>query len=469
MPVSTVVILAAGRGTRMRSATPKLAHDLCGRPLLAWSLAAAAASGAGRVVVVLAPGDDDLRELAGEGVEVAVQAQPRGTADAVAAAAAAIDRDAVVTVLAGDVPLVEGELLAALAQAHGAGSAAATMLTAVLDDPRGYGRVVRGPDGAVERVVETKVAGDADAAALAIHEVNTGIYAFDGGALLDALAQVGEANAQGERYLPDVLAILREGGASIATLLAQDPAVVLGVNDRAGLALARAEAQRRIQERHMLAGVTIVQPASTSIDVTVQIGEDSVIEPCTQLQGATRIGAGSTVGPHSTLIDATLGDRVSVVHSHLVRCEVRDGATVGPFAFLRPGALLREGAKAGTFVEIKNSDIGAGSKVPHLSYIGDADIGERSNLGAGTITANYDGVNKHRTTIGSRVHGGVDTSFVAPVRVGDDAWTAAGSVVTGDVPAGALAVARARQRNVERYAERRSDAQAGEPQAPSGD
>ena len=205
----------------------------------------------------------------------------------------------------------------------------------------------------------------------------------------------------------------------------------------------------------MLAGVTIVSPATTTIDVAVAIGEDTVIEPCTQLLGSTRIGRGATVGPHSTLIDVLLGDGVSVVHSHLVRCEVREGASVGPFAYLRPDALLRERSKVGTFVEVKNSDIGIGSKVPHLSYVGDADIGEDTNLGAGSITANYDGSSKHRTTIGARVHGGVDTSFVAPVSVGDDAWTAAGTVVTGDVPPGALAIARSRQRNVERYSERR--------------
>jgi bifunctional UDP-N-acetylglucosamine pyrophosphorylase/glucosamine-1-phosphate N-acetyltransferase len=362
-----------------------------------------------------------------------------------------------VIVLAGDVPLVEAELLRALGEAHQASGAAATMVTALLGDPRGYGRVVRDGDGAFVRVVETKVVGDASEAELAVAEVNTGIYAFDGAALLDALGAVGADNAQGERYLPEVLAILRARGALVATLAASDPAVVLGVNDRVGLAAVRVEAQRRIQERHMLAGVTIVQPATTAIDVTVEIGEDSVIEPCTQLLGATRVGRGATVGPHSTLVDALLGERVSVVHSHLVRCEVREGASVGPFAYLRPDALLREGSKVGTFVEVKNSDIGAGSKVPHLSYIGDTDLGEHSNLGAGSITANYDGTSKHRTTIGARVHGGVDTSFVAPVTVGDDAWTAAGTVVTGDVPPGALAVARARQRNVERYAERRGE------------
>ncbi|MGH2851764.1 MAG: bifunctional UDP-N-acetylglucosamine diphosphorylase/glucosamine-1-phosphate N-acetyltransferase GlmU, partial [Solirubrobacteraceae bacterium] len=220
-------------------------------------------------------------------------------------------------------------------------------------------------------------------------------------------------------------------------------------------------AQQRIQRRHMLAGVTIAQPESTTIDVDVTIEADTVIEPCTQLRGATSVGGGARIGSHSTLIDARIGDGAVVLHSHLVDCEVRAGATVGPFAYLRPGALLREGAKVGTFVEVKNSDIGAGAKVPHLSYVGDADVGERTNLGAGSITANYDGFAKHRTTIGARVHGGVDTSYVAPVSVGDDAWTAAGSVVTGDVPAGALAVARARQRNVERYAERRAATQDG--------
>ena len=454
MPASTVVILAAGRGTRMRSATPKLAHELCGRPLLAWPVEAALAAGAGRVVVVVGA-DDGLAGLLGEGVEVAVQQQPLGTADAVAAAAGLIDRDGVVIVLAGDVPLVEAELLRELGDQHRASDAVATMVTAVLADPAGYGRVVRGAADEFVRVVETKVAGDASAAELAITEVNTGIYAFDGGALLDALEDVGTENAQGERYLPDVLEILRARDAPIATFAASDPAIVLGVNDRVGLAAVREVAQRRIQERHMLAGVTIVAPASTSIDVAVAIGEDTVIEPCTQLRGSTRIGRDATVGPHSTLIDALIGDGVSIVHSHLVRCEVRDGASVGPFAYLRPDALLRERSKVGTFVEVKNSDIGVGSKVPHLSYVGDADIGESSNLGAGSITANYDGSSKHRTTIGARVHGGVDTSFVAPVTIGDDAWTAAGTVVTADVPPGALAIARSRQRNVERYSERR--------------
>ncbi len=461
MSSETVVILAAGRGTRMRSATPKLAHELCGRPLLAWPLEAARAATEGRIVVVVGPDDgleatlDACRATDGRGFELAIQPEALGTADAVGAAAGLIDRDGVVLVLAADVPLVGAEVLRDLLASHRASGAAATMLTAVLADPRGYGRVVRDAAGDFVRVVETKAAGDADERELAIAEVNTGIFAFDGGALLDALPAVGAENAQRERYLPEVLTILRERGLRVATAAAGDPAVALGVNDRADLAVVRAEAQRRIHERHMLAGVTIVQPSSTTIDVAVEIGEDSVVEPCSQLLGTTRVGRGTTVGPHSTLIDVLVGERAAVLHSHLVSCEVRDGAKVGPFAHLRPGALLREGSKVGTFVEVKNSDIGAGSKVPHLSYVGDTDIGEHSNLGAGSITANYDGTDKHRTTIGARVHGGVHTSFVAPVSVGDDAWTAAGTVVTGDVPPGALAVARARQRNVERYAERR--------------
>ena len=448
-----VVILAAGRGTRMRSATPKLLHDFCGRPLIDWPVAAALSAGAERVIVVVAE-EGPLVDALPEGVLVARQAQPDVTGGAVLAAAEQIDRDATVIVLAGDVPLVEPSLLRELAAAHQRSDAAATMVTMVLANPEGYGRVVRDADGAVERVVETKEPSGASAAELAINEVNTGVFAFSAAPLLEALG--GVAPVGGELYLPGVLPLLRAGGGVLATLPADDPALLAGVNDRAQLAAARVEAQRRIQERHMLAGVTIVEPQSTSIDVDVEIAPDTVIEPCTQLRGATRIGSGATVGPHTTVIDSLIGDGAQVIHSHLVSCELRAGVTVGPFAYLRPGTLLRERAKAGTFVEVKNSDIGAGTKVPHLSYIGDADIGEQTNIGAGSITANYDGYAKHRTTIGARVKGGVDTAYVAPVSVGDDAWTAAGSVVTGDVPPGALAIARARQHNVEGYSERRA-------------
>jgi bifunctional UDP-N-acetylglucosamine pyrophosphorylase/glucosamine-1-phosphate N-acetyltransferase len=421
----------------MRSNTPKVLHDLCGIPMVLWPVRAALAAGAERVVVVDSPARA-CETVLPEGVELAVQPQSDGTGGAVRAAAEHIDPDAPAVVLSGDVPLVSADAIRELVGAHVSSGAAATMATAVLDDPTGYGRVVRDADGSVARVVETKKAGDATEAELEICEVNSGIYVFTGSALLGALPRLTSDNAQAEFYLPQTLDLLRADGALVAAHVVDDERLMLGVNDRVALAGVRSLAQRAIAEHHMLAGVTIVDPSSVHIDVDVEIGQDTVIEPFTTLRGSTKIGSGCTVR-----------------HSYLVDCAIEDGVSVGPFAYLRPGAHLRDGAKVGTFVEVKNSDVGAGTKIPHLSYIGDADIGERSNLGAGTITANYDGHSKHRTTIGKRVRGGVDTSFVAPVTVGDDAYTAAGSVVTEDVPPGALAVTRARQKNIEGYAGRR--------------
>ncbi|MGN6190123.1 MAG: bifunctional UDP-N-acetylglucosamine diphosphorylase/glucosamine-1-phosphate N-acetyltransferase GlmU [Conexibacter sp.] len=458
MTAPVVVILAAGQGTRMRSATPKLLHPLCGRPVIAWPIAAARAAGARKVVVVGGPDralEPFVTEAAGAGGDVvlAVQQEARGTADAVQSAAEQIDRDAPVIVICGDVPLMTGEALRALAQAHAEHNASATMLTMLLDDPTGYGRVVRGPDGAVERVVETKKPGDATPAELEIREVNGGVYAFAGGDLLGALAQVRADNAQGELYLPDVLPILRAQDKVVAAHTVDDPALALGINDRGDLAKVRAIAQQRIHDRHLANGVTIVDPGSTVIDADVEIEADTTVHPFTSIQGATRIGANCDIGPLTTLIDMTLGSDVRIPHSYATGAEVRDGATVGPFAYLRPKTVLHERSKAGTFVEIKNSDIGEGAKVPHLSYLGDADVGAGTNLGASTITANYDGRSKHRTTIGENVHGGVHTSLVAPVTVGDDAWIGAGSVITDEVPPGALGIARARQRNLQGYDE----------------
>jgi bifunctional UDP-N-acetylglucosamine pyrophosphorylase/glucosamine-1-phosphate N-acetyltransferase len=450
----TVVILAAGQGTRMRSATPKVLHEICGRPMVAWPVAAAQEAGAGRVVVVGSPGG----ALAGalpEGVELAVQQEARGTGDAVRAAADLIDPATTVVVLSGDVPLITAPAIRDLVEAHERSGAAATMATMELDDPGAYGRVVRGPDGGVEHVAEAKGEGDATESELAIREVNTGVYAFDGARLLDALERIRPDNAQGEYYLPDVLKVFRGDDHGVTAHVVDDPSIVLGINDRVDLARVRGLAQCRILEAHMRAGVTIVDPVTTLVDVGVRIGQDTEIEPATFLRGNTSVGERCAVGPATTLVDVTLGDEVTIRHSYGVESEVRSGAGVGPFAYLRPGTLVREGAKIGTFVEVKNSDIGEGAKVPHLSYLGDADVGEGSNLGAGTITANYDGHEKHRTTIGKRVHGGVDTSFVAPVEVGDDAWTAAGSVIVNDVPPGALGVARERQRNVEGFDERK--------------
>ena len=453
-----VVILAAGEGTRMRSATPKLLHPLCGRPMIAWPVQAAREAGASKVIVVDNPARRLEPELNGDGaalVTFAIQQQPRGTADAVRAAAAEFAQAGTVIVLNGDVPLVRSQTVQALADAHIQSGAAATIGTVVLEDPSGYGRVVRDADGSVLRVVETKAPGDATEAELAINEINTGVFAFDAGQLTSALEQVRSDNAQGELYLPDVLPIMREAGQRVAAWEIADRDELIGINDRVALAEARAEAQRRIHEAHMRAGVTIVDPASTVIDAEVAIGQDTTIAPFTSLHGATVIANGARVGPLTTLHDCEIGAEASVVHSYAQGARVGDRVSVGPFAYLRPGAVLRAGSKAGTFVEIKNSDVGAGAKVPHLSYIGDTDIGEATNIGAGTITANYDGTNKNRTTIGSGAFVSVDTMLVAPVTVGDGAYTAAGSVITKDVPPGALGVARARQENIERYAERR--------------
>jgi bifunctional UDP-N-acetylglucosamine pyrophosphorylase/glucosamine-1-phosphate N-acetyltransferase len=459
-PSPVVVVLAAGHGTRMRSPLPKVLHPICGLPMVAWPVRAALDAGAHRVVVVGSPGAE-LSEHLPAGTVVAVQPEARGTGDAVRCAAPHLEAGRPVVVLAGDVPLITGAAIADLVAAHADGGAAATMLTMRLADPSGYGRVVRDERGDVLRVAETKAAGDATAAELAIDEVNTGVLCFDGGALLDALPALRADNAQGELYLPDTLPLLRAAGHRVAAHETGDRSVGLGVNDQVDLAAVRAIAQARIVEAHLRAGVTVIDPATTIIDADVRIGAGTVVDPGCQLEGATAVGAGCRVGPHATLRSAELGDGVTVLHSVLDGCRVEDGAAVGPFAYLRPDAHLGRRSKAGAFVEIKNSNIGVGAKVPHLSYVGDADVGDATNLGAGTITANYDGTHKHRTRIGADVRGAVHTSLVAPVAVGDGAVLAAGSTITEDVPAGALGVARARQRNIEGYATRD-----GAPKAP---
>jgi bifunctional UDP-N-acetylglucosamine pyrophosphorylase/glucosamine-1-phosphate N-acetyltransferase len=449
----TVVIMAGGQGTRMRSRVPKVLHPICGRAMALWPVHAALEAGAGRVVVVGGP-DRALEPVLPEGVILAVQEQSLGTGDAVRSAAEHIDPDAPVIVLSGDVPLITGAAIRSLANAHESSGAQATMVTAILEDPSGYGRVVRNEDGSVARVVETKKPGDATAEELAIAEVNSGLYAFAGGALVQQLAQLSNDNAQGEYYLPDVLPAL----APVQAYVLEDPTFMFGVNDRVDLQTVRAIAQQRIVDALAREGVTFVSPQTTVVDVDVRIGQDTVVEQGCTIRGASTIGAGAQIGPHTTISDSHVGDDVTIRQSFLDGAQLDAGATVGPFAYLRPKAHLREKAKAGTFVEIKNSDIGEGAKVPHLSYIGDADVGPGTNLGAATITANYDGVNKHRTTIGANVKTSVDTTFVAPVTVGDDAYTAAGSVITSDVPPGALGVARSRQTNIEGYAERRRPA-----------
>ncbi|HEX3736231.1 MAG TPA: bifunctional UDP-N-acetylglucosamine diphosphorylase/glucosamine-1-phosphate N-acetyltransferase GlmU [Solirubrobacterales bacterium] len=446
-----VLVMAAGEGTRMRSSTPKMLHPVCGRPMVAWPILAAREAGAGRVAAIVSPGRDLSTGLP-EGVETIEQPEPDGTGGAIRAALPLIEEAETVLVLSGDVPLISSETIAALFDAHASSDAAATMLTIELDDPGAYGRVVRAADGSVEKVVEAKAAGDADPTQLAIREINAGTYVFDAPPLAAALAGLSNDNAQGEYYLPDIFPALRAAGRAVAAHLADDLAVTMGVNNRVDLAAVEAEARGRLLDAHMLAGVTVVDPASTWIDAGVTIGADARIEPGTSLRGATAVGAGAVVGPHTTAVDAEIGVEASVLRSHLEGARVGDGADVGPFTYLRPGTVLEAGAKAGAFVEIKNSHIGKGAKVPHLSYIGDADVGSGSNIGAGSVTANYDGFTKNRTTIGRDVRIGVDTMLIAPVEVGDSAYTGAGAVIKDDVPEGALAVSENAQRNIDGYA-----------------
>lgn len=452
--VGAVVIMAGGKGTRMQSQLTKVRHPVAGLPMLVYPVLAAQHAGAERVVVVTGP-DDDFADILPSGATTATQHEAKGTGDAVKSAEQALGDSDQVIVLSGDVPLVDAEFIAALSEAQAESGAAMVMVTARLDDPTGYGRVVRDAGGGIERVVETKTAGDAEAAHLEIDEVNAGIYAFDRSKLFSALAEVGSDNAQGEYYLPDVLTILREAGEQVAPFELDSPELMFGVNDRTDLSLVQQLMNGRIVADHQLAGVTVIDPDSTWIEAAVEIGPDTVVEPGSYLRGTTTIGSGATIGPQTTIAHCEVGDGATVVHSYLVQAKVGPQATVGPFAYLRPGAELAEGAKAGTFVEIKNSVIGAGAKVPHLSYIGDADVGEGANLGAATITANYDGRDKHRTTIGPGVRTGVDTTLVAPVTVGAGAYTGAGSVITKDVPDDALAVARARQKTIADYARRK--------------
>ncbi len=454
----TVLIMAAGKGTRMRSATPKMLHAVCGRPLVAWPITAAREAGADRVAVIVSPGRD-LSDAMPAGTETIVQPQADGTGGAVRAAREAIAESSRVLVLPGDHPLISAEVLRALLEAHASQGAAATVLSTEMDEPGNYGRIVRDAGGDVARIAEAKAgAGDASAEELEIREVNSSIYAFEAAPLADALERLANDNAQGEYYLGDVLPLIRDAGGRVAAHLSDDPHVNLGVNDRADLALVEAEARALVARGHMLAGVTIVDPATTWIDAGVEIEADSRIAPGTTLAGETRIAANAVVGPHATLVDATVGAGSMVAHSVLLRCEVGEECQVGPFAYLRPGARLARGAKVGTFVEVKGSELGEGAKVPHLAYVGDAEIGAGSNLGAGTITANYDGFSKNRTKIGQDARIGVHTSLVAPVEVGDGAYTGAGSVIREDVPDGALGVSKGEQRNIEGYAERKSAA-----------
>jgi|688.fasta_scaffold43580_4 bifunctional UDP-N-acetylglucosamine pyrophosphorylase/glucosamine-1-phosphate N-acetyltransferase len=444
--------MAAGQGTRMRSDLPKVLHPVCGRPMILWPVMAASAAGADRIVVVVSP-DRDLGDVLPDGVETVIQPESDGTGGAARAAIEQIGETDEVVILSGDVPLLSAEVIGDLLEEHRRQDASATVLTAILDDPASYGRVIRAQDGSIEKIVEAKTDGDGTPEELAVREINSGTYVFRAEALAEALPGLENHNSQGEYYLPDALTAIGRSGGRVIAWTSDDRAVNMGVNDRVDLASVEGEARRRIARAHQLAGVTVVDPDSTWIDADVTIGRDARIEPGCSLKGATEIGEEAVIGPLTTVTDCGIGARSSVVHSVLNLCEVLEGCEVGPFAYLRPGARLEDGSKAGTFVEVKNSVLGPGAKVPHLSYVGDADVGEGANLGAGTITANYDGIRKHRTVIGPGVRIGVDTMLVAPVTVGAEAVTGAGAVIREDVPPGSLSVSENLQRNIEGYTE----------------
>lgn len=448
------VILAAGKGTRMKSVLPKVLHQAAGKPMVQHVIDAARLAGASRNIVVVGFGAELVRSALRGKVEIVVQAEQLGTGHAVRMAEPLLKAEhGTVMVLCGDTPLLTGTLLSRLYEAHKKAGAKATVLTAIMPDATGYGRVIRSATGAVEKIVEDKDATDEEKK---VQEVNSGIYCFAADALFSALAEVNCDNAQGEYYLPDVLSILREKGEKIWAVAAEDYEETLGVNSRVQLSAAEKILRRRKNLALMESGVTLMNPDTTFIDADVAVGRDTVIYPFTWIEGASSVGAACVLGPSSRFSDTKIGNEVTAQFVYAHECEIGDGVIIGPYVHLRPQTRLAAQVKVGNFVEVKNSVIGEGSKLPHLQYIGDCDMGSGVNMGCGTITVNYDGKEKHRTTVGNGAFVGCNTNLVAPVTVGDGAYVAAGSTITKNIPPGDLAVARAPQKNIPHWAEKRT-------------
>ena len=448
MAVETVIILAAGDGTRMKSSQAKVLHSVAGRSLLGHVLAAVAHLNPAQIRVVVGANragvEAHIAEIAPSASTV-YQEKRGGTGHATQLALAGITPSGTVLVLAGDTPMLTGQSLAAFLDAHSAGKFAASVLTAEHPDPSGYGRIIRDVNDELLRIVEER---DASEDEKFIFEINSGVYAFDGAKLAGAIGQITDSNSQGELYLTDAIGILKNAGESIAAIMLEDFTEILGVNDRVQLAESAALLRDRINDHWMREGVTIIDPTTTWIDATATLAKDVTLHPGSAILGLTTIASGAVIGPRTTLTNCVVKEGASVLESIATDTVIGEASTVGPFTYLRSGTVLGDSAKAGAFVEMKNSTLGTGSKVPHLSYVGDATIGQGSNIGAATIFVNYDGVDKHHTTVGDHVRIGSDTMLVAPVSIGDGAYTAAGSVITEDVPAGAIGVGRAKQRNV---------------------
>nr|PZN06046.1 MAG: bifunctional UDP-N-acetylglucosamine diphosphorylase/glucosamine-1-phosphate N-acetyltransferase GlmU [Bacillota bacterium] len=452
------VVLAAGEGTRMKSEVPKVLHKICGVPMLGHVISQAKKAGAKRVIVVVGRGAEEVkRAFAEQEVEFVLQAEQKGTGHALMQAEDAVKSEDTVLVLYGDMPLITAETLKSLFEFHARNQAAATVMTARVKDPSGYGRVIK--EG--NRVLAIREEKDASPEERAIDEINSGIYCFNREKVFNALEQVNNDNVQGEYYLTDVVEILNRQGEKVLAFEAQDPDEVQGVNDRNQLAQAQAIMQKRIIRSLMARGVTFLNPDTCVVDEGVEIGRDTVIYPGVILEGKTRIGEGCTIVGYTRIIDSVVGNRVEITMSHIRESVVEDGVKIGPFVNLRPGTHLMAGVKVGDFVEIKNSKVGENSKVPHLSYVGDADIGRNVNIGAGVIFVNYDGFKKHRTVVEDGAFIGCNSNLVAPVRIGQGSYVAAGSTVTKDVEEGALAIARSRQENKPGWVKKRKEREGG--------
>lgn len=459
-PIAAVIVLAAGQGSRMRSSLPKVMHPLAGRPLIWHALQAAGATEPEQIIAVVGHGREQVTEFLASDtamqtlpLRTAIQEVQRGTGHAVACGIdAAGELTGTVIVTYGDVPLLRGETLRTLAAAHARDGNGVTVLSAIVADPTGYGRIVRDEAGTVTHIVEHR---DADEATRAITEINTGIYAFDAAVLTELLPQIGTQNAQSEQYLTDIVPLVAHAGYRVAAQVIADPLEAEGVNDRAQLTTLAAVMRQRLVRAAQDGGVTIHDPASTFIDCDVRVGPDTQIWPSTFLLAGTTIGSGCTIGPDTTLSDCQVADGAAVVRSHCTSATIGENAQVGPYTHLRPGSRLAENTLVGAFVEVKQATIGAGVKSHHLAYLGDAEIGAGSNIGAGVVIANYDGVSKYPTTIGPAAFIGSNATLVAPITVADGAYVAGGSTITNDVPAGDIAVARCKQRNVAGWVARR--------------
>ncbi|WP_141503717.1 bifunctional UDP-N-acetylglucosamine diphosphorylase/glucosamine-1-phosphate N-acetyltransferase GlmU [Paenibacillus luteus] len=446
------IVLAAGQGKRMKSKLYKVLHPVCGKPMVSHVLDVVKEAKAERSVVIVGYGAEMVKSYLGDGAEYVLQEQQLGTGHAVRQAEALLGGEEGTTiVICGDTPLVQASTISAMLELHVESGAAGTVLTAAFADPTGYGRVIRSADGTVQRIVEQK---DCSPEEAAVNEINTGTYCFDNKKLFAALANVTSNNAQGEFYLTDVIGLFRESGESVQGYCTSDLAEAIGVNDRVALAEAERFMRERINRNHLLGGVTLIDASSTYIEAGVQIGADTVIYPGTVLRGSTVIGEDCVIGPQADISDSTIGNGASIKYSVVAESVVGDESTVGPYANLRPGSKLGKGCKIGDFVELKNATLDDGSKVSHLSYVGDAKVGKDVNIGCGAITVNYDGYNKFVTEIGDNAFVGSNVNLIAPVKIGDGAYVVAGSTVTHDVPAGDLAIARERQVNKAGYADK---------------